>query len=124
MISAAYCSAITRPIVWSGLVIVVKRGEKEGSQDKDREARLDELGFIWDIYEHKWNARFKELEDHKEHHGDCNVPQRWAENQKLGDWVSKQRMFRKNKSLDQPKISKLNELGFVWDIRKSCPRTT
>jgi len=45
---------------------------------------LDKLGVTWD-------ERFSELVAYKGRFGDCNVPQRWLDNQQLANWVAVQR---------------------------------
>jgi len=45
--------------------------------------------------------------------GDCNVPTRYSSNQKLANWVGKQRKDYKNNKLPQEKIEMLNAIGFA-----------
>jgi hypothetical protein len=52
------------------------------------------------------------------------VPRRWKENNKLGEWVTDQRRQYKYKVKKQPSLlteerqQKLEEIGFVWSMRK------
>ena len=39
----------------------------------------------------RWDVQFARLVVYKAEHGDCSVPQRWAEDPRLGSWVSTQR---------------------------------
>jgi hypothetical protein len=47
-------------------------------------------------------------------HGDCNVPKRYKANPQLGSWVKNQ---RKQAKLDDEKINKLNDIGFLWNAK-------
>ncbi|CAB9511620.1 helicase [Seminavis robusta] len=82
----------------------------------DRKAKLEDLGFIWDPYEHFWEAQYDALVKCKEKHGDTRVPRDDPENKELGFWVNEQRRQKKNGSLLSHRKAKLDELGFVWDF--------
>jgi hypothetical protein len=86
-----------------------------------RAARLTALGFVWNTKEAAWEAQLARLAAYKKEHGDCNVPRRWAEDQRLGGWVHDQRT--RKKALDRGDASpgmtaaravKLEALGFAW----------
>ena len=54
-------------------------------------------------------------------HGNCNVTRAWAEDPRLGEWVSKQRMRKKKLDRGEPsggmslaRVAKLDALGFAW----------
>ena len=86
-----------------------------GSLSRDRNDRLDSIGFKWDLVNKylivPWETRFNELVRYKAKHGDCNVP---TESGKLGTWVSKQRQQYKNDKLSQDRIDRLNSISFDW----------
>jgi hypothetical protein len=70
-----------------------------------------------------WEAQFARLAAHKVVHGDCNVPQRWAEDPQLGTWVSTQRFYKKELDRGEPsqcmtaaRVAKLEALGFAWQL--------
>jgi hypothetical protein len=107
-----------------------------------RAAKLDALGFACELSaaelskrENKssgtrytrndaaWEAQLAKLETYKRTHGDCNVPQRWAEDLGLGRWVSDQRQRKKVLDRGDPsagttaaraRVAKLEALGFTW----------
>ena len=81
--------------------------------------RLEIIGFVWEPYEVQWEAKYQELLNYKEEHGDCNVPWKYLENPELGYWVYNQRQFYRNNELSKDKINKLEQLGFVWDPFKA-----
>jgi hypothetical protein len=69
-----------------------------------------------------WEEKFKELEAHKDVHGNCNVNQNNAGNQELLKWVEVQRKEWKkfqhgpSKSLlSQEQIEKLSAIAFTWE---------
>ena len=80
--------------------------------------RLDELGFIWDERQRRWDQGLEELIDFKNHNGNCSVNANFKTKSgyNLGNWVGSQRSKKSSLSLD--KLQRLNELGFVWDQRQ------
>ena len=90
---------------------------KKGELSVERIARLDEIGFIWDTLDSKWEARFAELLEYMKEYGDSYVPQGWASG--LGMWVSSQRTNLKQGNISAERISRLNGIGFSWEVRDS-----
>jgi len=88
-----------------------------GKLDSEKIERLEAIGFVWDALEHVWEERFAELVDYKDECGDCLVPQSYVKNQ-LAAWVAVQRQFRKKAKLDEERVKRLDEIGFVWDARE------
>merc|ERR1712125_97121 len=73
-----------------------------------------------------WIHRFNELKQFYDIHGHCMVPQHYDENPKLGKWVKAQRrqyklkvVLKQPSSITNSRISKLNSLGFAWDMATS-----
>jgi hypothetical protein len=68
-----------------------------------------------------WAAQLVRLEAYKVVHGDCSVPQRWAEDPRLGRWVDTQRRFKRKLDRGEPsqmtaaRLARLTALGFAWD---------
>ena len=74
-----------------------KTFDRDGSgTTPSRVARLTELGFVWAPEDIVWDAQFARLEAYKAAHGDCDVPERWVEDQALANWVRKQRRAREH----------------------------
>ena len=70
-----------------------------------------------------WEAQLARLSAYKAEHGDCNVPQGWAEDLPLGSWVSTQRRRKKKLDRGEPsegmtaaRAAKLDALGFAWEL--------
>ncbi|MDB2640549.1 helicase associated domain-containing protein, partial [Akkermansiaceae bacterium] len=87
-----------------------------GNLDADRIKRLDEIGFVWNVIEEAWENNFQRLVAYKREYGDCLVPRESKANKQLGIWVGKQRSHRHQ--LDDKQIKRLDELGFVWEIKQ------
>ena len=91
---------------------------QKGKLDPERERRLTELGgFVLSVDEEAWEEKLGLLKEFKEAHGDCNVPQPYKGNPKLGWWVREQRQLRKEGKLDPKREWRLTKLGFVWSTR-------
>ncbi|MFM9968435.1 MAG: Helicase associated domain protein, partial [Burkholderiales bacterium] len=88
---------------------------KTNQLSPDRIAHLDELGFVWDLFASAWEEMFVALTTYERDHGDCNVPQGWTVNPKLGTWCNNQRNLFKTNSLSRKRVARLERLGFVWD---------
>jgi hypothetical protein len=82
-----------------------------------QKAKLDEIGFDWNPQDSTWEAMIAELKRYKDEHGDCNVPDKWSKNRKLGSWVGTQRSFSKKGRLSPERKARLDALGFIWDLR-------
>jgi hypothetical protein len=98
------------------------------SDDKpERKEWLDEIGFVWDDHERRWEAAQSALTAYKEEHGDLNVLKAfvipssapWAEEtwgMNLGSIVQTIRNYGTYLSDDKPERREwLDEIGFVWD---------
>jgi superfamily II DNA or RNA helicase len=82
---------------------------------KDRRQRLDDVGFVWEPHEAKWEKGFRHLKAFKEREGHCRVPRNWKENGfPLGVWVTHQRP--KADTLSKERRKRLDDLGFIWNI--------
>lgn len=89
-----------------------KRGERT-TLTKAQEAKLDSIGFVWDVPDWMWNEKFKELKEFRQIHGHTNVPLREGE---LGEWVKNQRGCDWQAWPDREE--RLNSIGFDfhrWD---------
>ena len=81
---------------------------------KERRQRLDEIGFVWDVYETAWEQGFGYLKAYKEREGHCRVPAQHIEDGfRLGVWIYSQR--QKKDTLPKEQRQRLDELAFVWD---------
>ena len=77
-----------------------------------------------------WELSLAKLKAYKAEHGDCNVPHRWAEDQRLGRWVGDQRAGKRKVDRGEPsrgmtvaRAAKLEALGFAWAVSAATPLT-
>jgi len=70
-----------------------------------------------------WQDMYNELVNFREREGHCQVPAKFSENPKLGNWVRTQRAQRKKllkgefTIMTSKRIQALEALGFVWEVR-------
>ncbi|KAL7543811.1 hypothetical protein ACHAXR_013127 [Thalassiosira sp. AJA248-18] len=69
----------------------------------DRIQKLDEVGFVWEVFEIQWLERLEELKLYKTNHGDTLVPKHYSPQPLLGRWVDKQRLDYR-RYMDKKKI--------------------
>jgi len=83
---------------------------------KNRKGMLDDINFIWDVDEFRWNEGFNELEKYYAKNKNSLVIFQYVSpnGYKLGDWVSMQRERLNRNTLNQDRIKKLDNLNFVW----------
>jgi len=75
---------------------------------------LNDLKFIWDPHNAKWEEGFNYLVKFQKREGHCKMPKGYKENNfNLGNWVSSQR--RKKDTLSPIQIERLDALDFSWD---------
>ena len=79
---------------------------------QDRVERLDKIGFIWTGKEVTWESKYAALVEFQRTHGHCLVP---ADHASLGRWVVMTRRYRRQGLLNEERIRRLTQLGFVWD---------
>ncbi|HHT9144666.1 MAG: helicase associated domain-containing protein [Candidatus Brocadiaceae bacterium] len=90
--------------------------------------RLEEIGLRLDDIKTKlppdesFEKGFTETIKYKEQHGDANVPHGYKTLQgyKLRRWQECQRSSYKKGKLDREKIRRLEDVGFVWSLRKDA----
>ena len=79
---------------------------------------LEEISFVWDPIDARWEEMFAALAAYKQAHGDTRVPGNWTEEPKLAQWCNVQRRtYRKNK-ITEDHFNRLDKLGFVWAPNK------
>ena len=85
----------------------------ESIMDQRRMARLNEIGFSWDVTADFWEDAYKILLKYFSEHGHTKVSARSEyEGFKLGNWVSNQRTRRNQ--LSSLQLDKLNRVNFIW----------
>lgn len=120
---------------WLNTQRIAKRA---GSLHKQRQALLDQIGFVWDVKpvppnpsplapvhtldfkpavenEEAWNKMFARLLEYSVQHGHTYI-QANAEDQELAQWVDLQRNLRKLGRLEAKREKDLCEIGFSWEL--------
>lgn len=66
-----------------------------------------------------WEFWFELLSLYKNTHGHCRVPQNaMFQDYKLGKWVQQQRQRLKYKTIPKERISRLDSVGFTWNVNE------
>jgi superfamily II DNA or RNA helicase len=83
--------------------------------------RLNELGFVWNKFDHFWSIGFEALKTYKNEYGDTFVPNKYVDSSgfNLGSWVATQRYNSRKKIFNIDKEKLLNSIGFTWDIEQA-----
>ena len=87
----------------------------------ERFNKLNSLGVVWEnktLRDNKWEAMFEKLDEFKKLNGHCIVPQNWAENPQLSNWVCVQRRTAASGKMTREREKKLNKIGFIWSFRE------
>lgn len=74
----------------------------------------------------QWMERFDDLVQYKKEHGHCLVAHSYPPNQRLAQWVKRQRyqhklkMLGRHSTLTDARQKELEDMGFVWDSHKAA----
>jgi hypothetical protein len=114
-------------------VLEQRLSHAQGDLDETRVARLEELGFVWELpamrrrptgtsarVPHIWEQRFEELQAFVATHGHFRVPKKADEFKLLRQWVVSQRVYRRKGCLREAHLQKLDAIGFPWDPGKDA----
>ena len=105
---------------------VYHQRERTSTMSDERKKRLNSIAFTWKMLERPisvgWKVRFQQLVDYKRFHGDCNIPQKYKANQKLGYWVNTQRTNKE--TMNEERRKRLNSIGFTWKARETPTQET
>ena len=96
-----------------------RRAHKEGIISDEKYAKLSEIGFIWNLFEDKWNRGYTQLMEFQRKHGHCAVPKDYETHPKLHQWISSQRQSYRDGKLNEVQKTQLDDLGFVWEADTS-----
>ena len=93
---------------------------KQISLSHEYKQRLNEVGFIWDPRAEQWEEGFSRLVQFKERESHCKVfISVELDGFKLGAWVFRQRRSRDRLSTERKQ--RLDDLGFIWDLKEGKP---
>ena len=79
--------------------------------------KLNNIDFIWNIDEYKWNERYNELENYYLENGNIDLVYDYQKkDNSLACWLNLQKEKYSKRELDENKIKKLEELDINWKI--------
>jgi superfamily II DNA or RNA helicase len=93
---------------------IQRQKRRKGELADSRIKRLSSIGFDWDPYEDRWSDMMNRLQNYREAHGNCQVPDGWLTDPKLARWVRTQRAQRSQGKLSSERIKMLDQMGFEW----------
>ena len=102
-----------------GIWVASQRAKKsKGKLPEEQEKQLEELGFVWSVFDETWKHTLERLATYKSEHGDVNVRSEYVTDDgfKLGFWVASQRRKKSKGKLPEEQAKQLEELGFVWNV--------
>jgi superfamily II DNA or RNA helicase len=95
-------------------VALQRQFKKLGRVSDENTKLLEKLNFEWDRHDLNWENHFKELVAFKTANGHCGVSAKYPGTEELRIWVTKQRALKKKGQLPEDRITRLNEIGFIW----------
>lgn len=95
---------------------------KQGKMSEERIKRLEALGIKWSVLDEQWEEKYRAVCQYYEEHGDIKIPKDYkdGDGNRLRIWLNQQRKVYHgtlNGLLDDEKIKRLNEIGYVWDTQ-------
>ena len=83
---------------------------------KEQVTRLNEIGFIWNANDYKWEEGYKHLLEFVNEKKNCFISEKFIcdDGFNLGVWAKAQR--RNKDSLSAERTQKLNAVNFIWDL--------
>lgn len=100
-----------------------KQSGKANHLRADKIKLLKDIGFVWGSHDVLWQKSFQELRMFKAEYGHCDVPTKFPPNEKLANWVCRQRIQHKRFSLGKQssmtpeRFASLEAIGFKWKVR-------
>lgn len=79
--------------------------------------KLNAIDFEWEPIDQFWEEMFAALVRYKRLHHDCNVRQKFPDNQELANWLGNQRHRKERLTAEQ--ILRLDEQGIIWNPREA-----
>ncbi|MCH5272404.1 MAG: Helicase associated domain protein [Lachnospiraceae bacterium] len=93
----------------------------------ERIAALEKIGMIWDVPDYCWERHYRAALSYYRNHGNLDIAHDYVDENgvRLGAWVSKMRMARRNTNyrgaaLTKEQIAKLDELGMAWGSKQDA----
>ena len=105
------------PITWEDKslgkwVSHLREDKKNDKLDPVQIEELENLGIIWNPFEHRWNEKYKLLREYWTINKNCNVTK--TDDKVLHIWVMNTRQQNRRGKLSEERITKLNKINFDW----------
>ena len=92
----------------------------------EREAALNQIGFVWDSHKHSWDKFFSDLCAFRDEFGHCNVraSNHYAKAPRLLVWIKSQRHHYRlfcdgqDSNMTHERVQKLKSIGFDFAPRQ------
>jgi len=101
----------------------LKQRKRHSTITDERQATLQQMGFVWDSHKAAWIERFEALKLFKKEHGHCTVPSNYSD-RPLASWVKCQRRQYKlyttkgqRSTMTDERFMQLKAVGFEWNPR-------
>jgi superfamily II DNA or RNA helicase len=98
-----------------------RQAKQSGKLSSERIQKLDDVDFTWRLRERlhtSWDEMFSILKKSLLRHGDCNVSLSRIEMKRLNEWAAKQRVAKNHGTLNEERVRRLTEIGFVWNPKE------
>ena len=115
----------TIPEVWPPNPTLAKWAKAQRDQRKqnklpeERQKRLDEHAFCWDLEAAHWEDMFATFVQFTQQTGHGKVPEVWPEAPSLAAWARTQRKEKAKNRLDAKRAARLEETGFCWHLARA-----
>ena len=86
--------------------------------NKEKIELLNNLNFVWSVFEGKWDNMFKLLIEYHTRYKHVSIKNGEVyEEENLGNWVNTQKILYKKGKLNIDKIEKLSSIGLKWNTK-------
>ena len=110
--------------VWINNQRITQQNEK---LNKDREEKLLKIGMVFDVREMQWEKMYALAKKYYEYYGNLNVSDKFKtvngyeydeKGVTLGKWISKQRIAKKQDTLNKEREEKLFAIGMIFNVHE------
>jgi hypothetical protein len=92
-----------------------RRYKRLGKMRPDHIARLDQIGFVWDVHEGDWDRMYNRLREHVLRSGPGISRDGSKDEAELARWLTKQRSARRRGQLSDERFRRIEALGIPWN---------
>jgi len=96
-----------------------RKFRREGWLSADRVDALEKAGIVWEPADVRWAATYQKAVAFHHEHGHLDIPATLAGNKRnaLGEWIVRQRKYRRDGILAEDRIRRLDAIGMIWEHR-------